>query len=105
VAKSPSDRRTEPERRGANERRGGRAGPRGFVLRLLHGERRQKEERRYGNRRSVQQTAIDLVRGACDQIAALRQGGSHLDDAARQRLDAAFVRLRFAVERLESGTR
>ncbi len=100
MADSPPDRRTEPERRGSTDRRRGR-GPRGFLLRLLHGERRRKE-RRLGDRRSPQQTAIDLVRSAFDQIAALRQGDSHLDDDARQRLDAALIRLKFALERLET---
>jgi hypothetical protein len=75
------------------------------LLRLLHGERRKQQERRGRERRTPQQTAIDLVRSAFDQIAALRQGDPQLDDASRQRLDSALIRLRFAVERLESGPR
>jgi hypothetical protein len=105
VADSPSDRRAEPERRGTSDRRRGRGGGRAILLRLLHGERRKREERRGADRRTPQQTAIDLVRGAFDQIAALRQGDPHLGDDARQRLDSALVRLRFAVERLEGGPR
>jgi hypothetical protein len=37
---------------------------------------RHTEAERHGNRRSVQQTAIDLVRSACDQIAALLENGT-----------------------------
>ena len=101
------DRRTEKERRAGTERRRG-SGARGFLLRLLKGERRQLEDRRRGregqpvDRRSQQQTATDLVRSAFEMVAmVLSASDATLDDDTRQRLDSALVRLKFAIERLE----
>ena len=103
------DRRAEKERRAGNERRRG-SGARGFLLRLLKGERRQLEDRRRGregqpvDRRSQQQTATDLVRSAFEMVAVvLSATDASLDDETRQRLDSALVRLKFAIERLEKG--
>jgi len=101
------DRRAEGERRnGTNRRRS--SGPRGFLLRLLKGERRQLDDRRRGwddkgeqDRRSPQQTATDLVRSAFDLLAtALSATDANFDDDTRQRLDSALIRLKFALERL-----
>jgi hypothetical protein len=108
------DRRTpgsgSGDRRGGTDRRRSTGG-RGFLLRLLKGERRQLDDRRRGgdgragtDRRTAGQTATDLVRGAFDLVATVcASPDSHLDDEARQRLDSALVRLKFALERLTSG--
>ena len=101
------DRRAQGERRnGADRRRVPVA--RGFLLRLLKGERRQLEDRRRGldgkagaDRRSPRQTATDLVRGAFDLLASARSvNDANFDDDTRQRLDSALIRLKFALERL-----
>ncbi|PYO41559.1 MAG: hypothetical protein DMD29_04870 [Gemmatimonadetes bacterium] len=102
-----NDRREEADRRNGTERRRG-AGRRGLLLRLLKGERRQVEDRRRGwdgqagvERRSKNQTATDLVRGAFDLMVAARGAtDATLDDDTRQRLDSALIRLKFALERL-----
>jgi hypothetical protein len=102
MADSPSERRGH-ERRGGTERRRGRS-PRAFLLRLIHGERRKSGQRRSeSDRRTARQTATDLVRGAFEFIASVCQSDAVTDEEARHQLDSALVRLKFALERLESG--
>ncbi len=110
---SEADRRREADRRVSGERRTGAnrrrtKGRRGFLLRLLRDERRQLEERRRGwdrrtgvERRSSRQTATDLVRSAFDLLVEVFDTDDlDLDDEARHQLDAAMIRLKFALERL-----
>lgn len=113
MSESKPDRRALEggDRRSGSDRRRAK-GRRGFVLRLLVGERRQRDERRRGwdgsaagrngsDRRSQHQTATDLVRSAFELVAAVRGSpDAVLDDTARQQLDSAMIRLKFALERL-----
>jgi hypothetical protein len=102
MADSSSDRRGH-ERRSGTERRRGRT-PRGFLLRLIHGERRKNgQKRRESDRRSARQTATDLVRSAFEFIASVCQSDAVTDEEARHQLDSALIRLKFALERLEGG--
>lgn len=71
------------ERRGAGDRRGG-------------GERRAFLERRLSL-----QSAGDQIRGALKLLTALIETGS-IPDKQRRSLDAAMLRLRFALERIET---
>lgn len=105
---SEADRRAleDGDRRSGADRRLGK-GRRGFFLRLLRGERRQRDDRRHTtDRRSPRQTATDLVRSAFELVTAVcGSPDAGLDDAARQQLDSAMLRLKFALERLASQPR
>lgn len=72
---------------------------------LVHGERRSGMDRRSSDRRGSPerrvplQTPADHVRWAIDLVARVAESGE-MGDAELRALDAAIVRLRFALERL-----
>jgi len=114
------DRRLLPDRRKDAERRGGDRrdpGPHWTgqerTLILLDEERRTLAERRHTagprvaaeRRNGVErrgQTVSDHIRNALQRIAHVAES-AQLDDELRRALDAAWLRLRLAVEQLEGG--
>ena len=112
---TPPDRRSFSERRMSLERRSGserREGERRLVLepvdrdRRVTDERRAKEERRSGHdRRSgprvvQQETAGEHLRNALQLLGHVAEVGT-LDEATQRVLDAALLRVRFALDRVE----
>jgi hypothetical protein len=102
----------EPDRRETNERRlliDRRSGvDRRGTSKEAEAERRGKRDRRAGGerrafveRRLSLQSAEDQIRGALKLMTAAIEAGK-LPDKPRRALDAAMLRLRFALERLDS---
>lgn len=93
-----SDRRSSDRR--STERRANANG-----MSLVHGERRAGPDRRVSDRRGSPerrvplQTPADQVQWAIDLVARVAESGE-MGEAELRALDAAIVRLRFALERL-----
>jgi len=98
---SPSDRRSQPDRRVVSDRRKAAAEPQGADARPAREQRRTKARRSGAERRS-NETVEEHLRNALQLLGNIAETGS-LDDEARRDLDAAMFRLRFAVERLRYG--
>ncbi len=100
-----SDRRDAPERRGGSDRR---STERRRKLALVPLERRSGVERREDVDRRVEverrrrETTEEHVRNALQLLVSIVERGS-LDDELRRDLDAAILRLRFAVDQLRRG--
>src|SRR5207247_8169683 len=100
-----SDRRDAPERRGGSDRR---STERRRKLALVPVERRSGVERREDVDRRVEverrrrETTEEHVRNALQLLVSIVERGS-LDDELRRDLDAAILRLRFAVDQLRRG--
>lgn len=96
------ERRLVLDRRSGEERRAGNAGP---------GPERRDVERRSGadrraaiERRLSLQSAEDQIHGALRLLTFVSDaGGPALGEQQRRGLEAAMLRLRFALERLEEG--
>jgi hypothetical protein len=104
---TPSDeRRLPPDRRGEKERRGGKERRRTITLvkaeRRQSGDRRADAERRRSAERRVEETTGEHLRDALRLVAHVAESPV-LTDELRRDLDAAIFRLRFALDRLESG--
>jgi len=100
-----SDRRDAPDRRGGSERRRVER-RRGLALvpveRRAGGERRQEADRRAELERRRHETTEEHVRNALQMLVSIVERGA-LDDELRRDLDAAILRLRFAVDQLRRG--
>jgi len=93
------ERRTRPERRSGERRHNG-----GGALHAADAhERRKESDRRSKIERRQQETPEEHIRNALQLLANLA-AAEVLDDELRRDLDSAMFRLRFAVDRLESGT-
>jgi hypothetical protein len=102
------DRRESAERRLLMDRRSGvdrrqRTAPGAAPKeRRATGDRRAGGERRaFLERRLSLQSASDQIRGALKLLTATIEAGS-ISDKQRRTLDAAMLRLRFALERIET---
>lgn len=101
------DRRESAERRLLLDRRSGvdrrqRSAPRVATERRATDDRRAGGERRaYLERRLSLQSAGDQIRGALKLMTAAIESGS-IPEKQRRSLDAAMLRLRFALERIET---
>ena len=100
-----SDRRDAPDRRGGSDRRRVER-RRGLALvpveRRAAGERRQEADRRAELERRRHETTEEHVRNALQMLVSIVERGA-LDDELRRDLDAAILRLRFAVDQLRRG--
>src|SRR5207249_10396109 len=100
-----SDRREAPERRGGSDRR---STERRRKLALVPVERRsgvgrrEDVDRRVEVERRRRETTEEHVRNALQLLVSIVERGS-LDDELRRDLDAAILRLRFAVDQLRRG--
>lgn len=90
------DRRSGVDRRQPRASRGDQAERRGGADRRGPGERRAFVERRLSL-----QSAEDQIRGALKLMTTAIESGS-IPEKQRRGLDAAMLRLRFALERLDS---
>ena len=101
------ERRWALDRRSGEERRNSGLTPEGsgqpFERRL--GDRRSGGERRaLLERRLALHSAEDQIRGALKLLTQVADGrGAMLGDQQRRSLEAAMLRLRFALERMEGG--
>jgi hypothetical protein len=91
-----------PERRNSQERRAGER--RSLSVHPALERRGGSERRSVPTRRSklerVEETAEEHIRNALQLLANVAEGGT-LTDELRRDLDSAMLRLRFAVDRLE----
>ena len=98
-----ADRRSSDRRLTDRRIADGRQNANGIAL--VHGERRSGMDRRSSDRRGSPerrvplQTPADQVRWAIDLVARVAESGE-MGEAELRALDAAIVRLRFALERL-----
>jgi len=102
------DRRESAERRLLLDRRSGVDRRQQGAPHALQDERRATDNRRLGGerrafleRRLSLQSAGDQIRGALKLITAAIESGS-VPEKQRRSLEAAMLRLRFALERIES---
>ena len=102
------DRRERSERRLLIDRRSGVDRRQSQGARAPSTERRSRDDRRvvgerraFLERRLSLQSAGDQIRGALKLITTAIDSGT-IPDKQRRSLDAAMLRLRFALERLES---
>ena len=96
MVSSSAERRAAAERRGVDRRHG---------IVLVQEERRSGRDRRQAGERRVREideTPSQHIRNALQLLANVAESGA-LDDELQRDLDSAIFRLRFAVERLESG--
>lgn len=89
------DRRSGVDRRQTREADGAPAERRGLADR-----RRGRDRRAFVERRLSLQSAEDQIRGALKLMTTAIESGS-IPDNQRRGLDAAMLRLRFALERLD----
>jgi len=97
---SPTDRRSQPDRRVLGDRRKAAADAPSADSPV--GDKRRVKARRSGAERRSNETVEEHLRNALQLLSNIAETGS-LDDEARRDLDAAMFRLRFAVDRLRFG--
>jgi hypothetical protein len=113
----PTERRAGADQPRSSDRRSGierRVGDRRLVLLPVEGERRQEPDRRAGVERRLrgdrrlgptriaQETAAEHLRNALLLLGHVTDVGE-LDEETRRLLDAALLRVRFALDRVEQG--
>jgi hypothetical protein len=97
-----NERRLLIDRRSGVDRRAPAAGEGGNDERRTGADRRAVGERRaFVERRLSLQSAEDQIRGALKLMTTAIEGGE-IPERQRRGLDAAMLRLRFALERLDS---
>lgn len=96
-----SDRRLLIDRRSGVDRRQSQAGMPGMDRRARDDRRVVGERRAFLERRLSLQSAGDQIRGALKLITTAIDSGT-IPEKQRRGLDAAMLRLRFALERLDS---
>jgi hypothetical protein len=94
------ERRLLLDRRSGVDRRQKRGAPPATERRGGPDRRGSGERRAYLERRMSLQSAGDQIRGALKQLTTAIESGA-IPDKQRRGLDAAMLRLRFALERLE----
>lgn len=109
MASPRSNRRAKSERRTGSDRRSGKDRRDPSVI-PIDAERRKGKERRSGvdrrsgaERRGADLSPAEQVRLALSLISQAIEQGT-LDDEGLRQLDGALVRLKFALERLQSST-
>ena len=102
------DRRERNERRLLIDRRSGVDRRQGIAAAMPGADRRARDDRRGGperraflERRLSMQSAGDQIRGALKLMTAVIEAGM-VPEKDRRSLDAAMLRLRFALERLDT---
>lgn len=102
------DRREKSERRLLLDRRSGVDRRQRGVPHAVKSERRASDDRRgrgerraYVERRLSLQSAGDQIRGALKLMTGAIESG-HIPEKHRRALDAAMLRLRFALERIDT---